>query len=86
MDKQGNRRSIISCSSLIEFTEIKIAGKRRIEPEWSSQTGAARIEQSDWSSLDGAGWILGLGHHFVKIGSSDGSDAREIISLIYIVR
>ena len=26
-------------------TEIKIAGKRRIEPEWSSQTGAARMER-----------------------------------------
>ena len=63
MDKQENRSN--SCNSLFESTEIKKAGKRRIEPEWSSQTGAARIEQSDWSSLDGAGSILGLGHHFV---------------------
>ena len=58
MEKQENRRIIISCSSLFEFTEIKIAGKRRIEPEWSSQTGVARMEQSDWRSQDGAGSIL----------------------------
>ena len=58
-------------SSLFESTEMKIAGKRSVEPEWSSQNGA--------------GSILGLGHHFVEIGSSDGTDAVTIISLIYIV-
>ena len=36
---------IISCSSLLESTEMKIAGKRRVKLEWSSQTGAARMEQ-----------------------------------------
>ena len=56
---------------------MKISGKRRLEPEWSI---------SDWCSLDGAGSILGLGPHFVSIGSPDGTDAREIIGLIYIVR
>ena len=44
------------------------------------------MEQSGWSSQNGAGSILGLGHHFVEIGSSDGTDAVTIISLIYIVR
>ena len=29
--------SKIYCSRLFEFTEMKIAGKRRIEPEWRSQ-------------------------------------------------
>ena len=37
-----------NCSRLFESTEIKIAGKRRIEPEWSGQTGAFRIEKG-WS-------------------------------------
>ena len=46
-----------------------------MEPEWSSQTGAARMEQG--RSLD---------HHFVEIGSSDGTDAVTIISLIYNVQ
>ena len=32
-------------SSFFESTEMKIAGKRRIEPGWSSQTGAAWMEQ-----------------------------------------
>ena len=32
-------------SRFFESTEMKIAGKRRIEPGWSSQTGAARMEQ-----------------------------------------
>jgi len=54
MEKQGNRRNIISCSSLFESTEMKMAGKRRIEPRWSSQTGAVSLEQSDWSSQTGA--------------------------------
>ena len=45
---------------------MKIGGKRRMEPEWSSQTGAARMEQPE----NGAGSILSLGHHFVEIGSS----------------
>ena len=61
---------------------MKIAGKRRMEPEWSSQTGAARMEHNQ----NGAGLTLELGHHFVWIGSSDGTDAVTIISLIYMFR
>ena len=63
--KTGEQKEHHSCSSLLESTEKKIAGKKRIKQEWSSQTGAARLEQSDWSCQDGAGSILGLGHHFV---------------------
>ena len=61
---------------------MKIGGKRRMEPEWSSQTGAARMEQPE----NGAGSTLSLGHHFVEIGSFDGTDAVTIISLIYMLR
>ena len=31
---------------------MKIAGKRRMKTEWSSQTGAARLEQPEWSRVD----------------------------------
>ena len=33
---------------------MKIAGKRRIEPDWSSQDGAVRLEKPRWSSQTGA--------------------------------
>ena len=32
-------------NKLYDLFEMKIAEKRRMEPEWSSQTGAARMEQ-----------------------------------------
>ena len=64
-------------------------GAVRLEyPEWISQAGVTRMEQSGWSNQNGAESILGLGSHFVSVGSSesDGTDAIIIITLIYIVR
>ena len=75
--KFGHRRNIICCSSLFESTEMKIARKRRIEPGWSSQAGAVRLEKSGWSSQAGAvrleqsGWRSQAGS--VRIEQSDGS-------------
>ena len=43
--KTGEQREHNKLYDLFESTEMKIAGKRRMEPEWSSQTGAARMEQ-----------------------------------------
>ena len=45
MKKTGEQREHHKLYDLFESTEMKIAGKRRMEPEWSSQTGAARMEQ-----------------------------------------
>ena len=45
------------------------------------EKNGTRLEQPEWSRVD----PIGLGHHFAEIGSSDGTDAVTIISLIYIV-
>ena len=49
MKKTGEQREHHKLYDLFESTEMKIAGKRRMEPaEWSSQTGA----QPEWSRVD----------------------------------
>ena len=73
MKKTELQREQKEVVGLFEFTEMKIAGKRRMEPEWSSQNGA--------------GLILVLGHHFHRWSLlMELHDAVTIFSLIYIVR
>ena len=55
---------------------MKIAGKRSMEPEWSSQNGAARMEQ---------GRPYRFRSPFCRDWVFDGTDAVTITSLIYIV-
>ena len=43
------------------------------------------MDQSGWSNQNGAESILGLGSHFVSVGSSE-SDGTDTIIIIYIVR
>ena len=51
-EKTGEQNEHHSCRSLLESTEKKIAGKKRIKQEWSSQTGAVRLELPGWSRVD----------------------------------
>ena len=49
MEKTGEQKEHDKLySSLFESTEMKLAGKKRIEQEWSSQNGA----QPEWSRVD----------------------------------